>query len=236
MSPWPDDVCCWPMLTVVSSHWCWCAVVTGHGCCGHCCCLPVLCRSPTLQLTAESELPRPGRTELPAPAALCLRNTEQSLGSLAAWDAPAGRTQSQRSPGPGHVVMTAGRARADHKLAKLLQRRVASVSQISVSHSTTLLRSGLLWPAPASRQMTAFCKLPGVAPLAPTPQLSSLAAAPSRMLLGNWDQLAAGDCSLTDNQYQDTGLSSPVLVRGGGCTILCVGLDRGWIPPPPSLA
>ena len=139
-----------------------------------CCCLPLLTRSPTLQLTAEtrSELPRPGRTEpeLPAPGGSPLpRNTEQQ--PAVTWQqletqqpAPA----SVAPAGPGHVVMTAGRARADQKLAKLLQRRVASVSQISVSHSTTLLRPGLLWPVvPASRQLTAFCKLPGVASLPP---------------------------------------------------------------------
>ena len=121
--------------------------------------------------------------------------------------------------------MTGDRAGADHSKQQACKTTPAprSVSfahlVLSFSQYTAAARAGLL-----CRQMTAFCKLPGVALASLPPSL--WLPLPVDCCWENWDQLAAGDCSRTDNRYQDTGLRSWGRGRGGCCTILCVGL--GW--------
>ena len=126
--------------------------------------------------------------------------------------------------------MTGDRAGADHSKQQACKTTPAprSVSFAHLAQFLTVHRGragpGFSLPEPAddSFLQTSWRS----SRFSPSLSLSLWLPLPVDCCWENWDQLAAGDCSRTDNQYQDTGLRS---WGGGGvgcCTILCVGLGQ----------
>ena len=129
--------------------------------------------------------------------------------------------------------MTVGGAGADHSKHQsckttLAPRSVGFAHQFSQYNAALPARAALLQcqsqPADDSFLQTSWRSAPNL----------FQAAATSRLLSGKLGPTCRGShsCIQTDNRYQDTGSAPPGPSwwgRGGGCTVLCVGL--GWLDP-----